>query len=372
MKHWHWVSLAFLAVILGAVAAAVPRLGGAPSSEPAYAHIITAEPTTSPTPGAPAFHAEIDADVSDGSPCNPVDSTANVDVGDTNDVAVCLTSAMAPVAGPPTNGVAKIQFDVIYNPQLNSCANPDCDPGTTGSKCVDDMPDLNDGTTLGQGDPTSPDIGGGWDCSGFGTTQPSCTGGTATIGCGTLAGPFPPTGPAISFPIFAVTFTAIAGGDDDLSLANVATYDKPGAALGSCNPTLFGEPELLCFGVTVSKSGPTPQPTPTATATRTPTATSTPCPDGICPTEEPTRRAWTKTPTPTSTGTPVPSEPGEPGEPPPPPPPTSGQAPTVVPPATGSGPDGTAWASTAVWLLAAAGAISISLGGSCLRRAGHR
>jgi hypothetical protein len=52
--------------------------------------------------------------------------------------------------------------------------------------------------------------------------------------------------------------------------------------------------------------------------------------------------------------------------------PTGGQLPQVVPPGTGSGPDGIAWASTAVWLLAAAGAVSVSLGGLYLRRARRR
>ena len=358
MKHWRWISLAFLAVILTVVATSVPRFSGGRSSERAYAHIFTV------TPGVSAPHAEIDADAwNDGGPCNPVDTHADVDVGDTNDIAVCITS--------PGTAVAKFKFDVLYNPNLNSCVDKNC--GNAMPCTEDDMPDLNEGTTLGQGVPTNPDIGGGWTCNGFGFSEPSCTGGKATISCGSLNGPFAPTGPSVSFPLAAVSFTATGGGLDSMSLAKVATYDHSGNPLGSCNPVLFEEPELPCFGADVDKIGNPPPATSTPTATPTATATATRCPDGICPTSTPTRKAWTKTPTPVPTGTPTPAEPAGPAAPPPPPPPPTGaQLPQVVPPATGSGPDGIPWASTAVWLLAAAGAVSASLGGLYLRRAGHR
>jgi len=359
MKHWRWISLAFLAVILTVVATSVPRFSGGGSSERAYAHIITATPE-----GPNVFHAEIDVvTTNDGGPCKSIDASADVAVGAKHDIAVCLTS--------PGTAMASFQFEVLYNPDLNSCVDKDC--AKTQPCTEDDMPDLNEGASLGQGSKTSPYIGGGWDCSGFGKTEPSCAGGLATISCGSLAGPFPPTGPSVSFPIFAVTFTAIAGGTDNLSLANVATYDSGFAPLGSCNPTLFGEPTLTCFGATVGKTGTPPAYTATPTATRTATPTATRCPNDICPTSTPMPKAWTKTPTPTPTGTPTPAEPGGPPPPPPPPPPPSGGTmPQVVPPATGSGPDGIPWASTAVWLLAAAGAVSASLGGLYLRRAGHR
>jgi hypothetical protein len=319
----------------------------------------------------PAFHAEIDADPWDGSgPCGDVDDAATVSVGAKHDIAVCLTSAMAPAGG---NGVAKFSFDVLYDPALNSCVDKDC--GKAQPCTEDDMPDLNEGTTLGQGVPTNPDIGGGWSCNGFGFGEPACAGGVATIACGSLNGPFPPTGPGVSFALAAVTFTATHSGIDHMTLANVSIYDQPGISLGSCNPwnEVGGDPELTCFGATVTKTGgQPPAPTNTPTATGTATATATPCPGGICPTSTPTPKAWTKTPTPPPTGTPEAPTTEPPAPPPPPPPPTGGQLPQVVPPATGSGPDGIPWASTAVWLLAAAGAVSVSLGGVCLRRAGHR
>jgi len=363
MSRRLWCILAISAVVVASMMA-IARPGGSGNHE-SLAHMITAEP------GVPAFHAEIDADTTNnGGPCKSVDTSANVQIGVAHDIAVCLTDAMAPVQPPDpnANGVAKFSFQVIYNPALNSCVDKAC---SKASPCTeDDMPDANEGSTLGQGVPTVPDLGGGWSCNVFGQSEPSCTGGVATISCGSSNGPFPPTGPSVSFPLFVVTFTAIGGGVDSMSLANVSTYDQPGNALGSCNPVLFMEPELPCFGADVDKIGNPPPATSTPTATRTATPTATPCPDGICP---PTPRAWTKTPTPAPTGTPTPTEPGGPPPPPPPPPPPSGGTmPQVVPPATGSGPDGIPWASTAVWLLAAAGAVSASLGGLYLRRAGHR
>ena len=369
MKHWHWASLAFLAVILAAVVMTVPRLGGGPSGEPAYAHVITA------TPGVSAFHAELDLDPWNGdAPCDPeaMDTTASVGVGAPHEVAVCITSA--PYA------VSLIQFELRYDDTLNQCVNEDCTSGT----CLDDNPDANVGSTLGSGVPTNPNLGSGWDCTGFIQSQPLCdsdtgTGaghGAAKLDCGSLNGPFTaPTGD-VGFPLAVVTFTTIAGGTvDNLSLASVATYTKSGidnAPMGSCNPTLLGEPTLLCFGATVDKSGnPPPTNTPTATATATPNCGRAGQP--TCTPPRATPKAWTKTPTPEPTGTPeAPTTEPPPAAPPPAPPPTGGQLPQVVPPGTGSGPDGVPWASTAVWLMAAAGAVSISLGGLLLRRAGHR
>jgi hypothetical protein len=374
MKHWHWISLAFLAFILAAAVMTVPRLGGGPSGEPAHADVITA------TLGGSGPYAAIDADVTNGM-CHTatgtddsIDATANVTVGDTHDIAVCFGNFPAPIQPPDPNhnGVAVISMSVHYNANLNSCVDKAC--GMASPCTEDDMPDLNEGTTLGQGSPTSPDMGGGWSCNASGFTEPSCAGGVATLDCGTLSGPFPPTGPGIAFPFFVVTFHAEAGGVDVLSLSNGAVNDHTSASLGSCNPPGQGEPVLPCIGAEVNKEGEPPAPTATPTATATATATATPCPEGGCPTGTPTPKAWTKTPTPPPTGTPAPAEPSGPSEPPPPPPPppSGGTMPQVVPPATGSGPDGIPWASTAVWLLAAAGAVSVSLGGVCLRRAGHR
>jgi len=268
MSRLLWGAVALLGVTVAVALAAAGSGGSVP--EKALAHIIT--PTG--TPGPPLFHAEIDADAWNGtSPCNPVDTSAEVAIGATNDIAVCLTDAMAPVQPPDpnANGVATFQFDVLYDPDLNSCVDKNCNQA---SPCTeDDMPDLNEGATLGQGVPTNPDIGGGWDClySYWGFIEPSCAGGRARIRCSTIAGPFPATGPGVAFPIFAVTFTANAVGVDNMTLANGFTYDALGFALGSCNPTFHGEAALLCIGATVNVHDWTPTPTPTPTPTATPT-----------------------------------------------------------------------------------------------------
>jgi hypothetical protein len=210
--------------------------------------------------------------------------------------------------------------------------------------------------------PTTPNLGTGWDCNVFDLSEPTCGGGEAVANCLSTTGPYT-SGGLSPFPLAVVTFKVLAGGQTDT--INTTGNVWVGVETGEYNPP-YG-PESV--SADVEKLGNTPVPTATQTATPVPTATSTPCPDGICP---PTPRAWTKTPTPAPTSTPAPAEPSGPAAPPPPPPPTGEQLPQVVPPATGSGPDGTPWASTAVWLLAAAGAVSASLGGLYFRRARDR
>ena len=128
MSRWFLGLLAISAVVV-AVMLALARPGGSGSHE-SFAHMITATPE-----GPNAFHAEIDADAWNGtSPCNPVNTSANVQIGVARDIAVCLTSAMAPSVNPSPppaqlNGVAKIQFDVIYDPDLNSCVDEFSSPG---------------------------------------------------------------------------------------------------------------------------------------------------------------------------------------------------------------------------------------------------
>ncbi|MCJ7490595.1 MAG: hypothetical protein MUP15_00285 [Dehalococcoidia bacterium] len=255
MSRLLWGAVGLLTVTIAVVL--VPAGPGGPVPDQALAHIIT--PTG--TPGPPMFHVEIDADAWNGtSPCNPVDTSAEVGIGVPNDIAVCLTSAIVPIQPTPplpdpnANGVREFGFDVLYDPALNSCVDKNCNK--TQPCTEDDMPDLNECTTLGQGVPTNPDIGVDWRCDGFGPTEPSCAGGVATIFCLTQTGPFPPTGPGVAFPLFAVTFTANAVGVDNLTLANVSTYDNPLAPLGSCNPVLFTEPELPCYGATLFVQAP--------------------------------------------------------------------------------------------------------------------
>jgi len=303
------------------------------------------------------FAFEIDADATNGTaPCYPIDASNTVDVDADHEVAVCTVNEPEKGAGGADN-VNAFSFTLTYNPLLNQCkTNPSC----TSGDCLDDNPDANAGSTLGSDVPTVPDLGTGWDCNVGDVAQPSCSAGQAKLDCFSIAGPYT-SGGLSPFPLAVVTFTVLAGGTDTIVTGfNVWS----GAEVGDVPPA--------AVPADVVKEGTPPAYTATPTATATATPTATPCPDGICPTSTPTPKAWTKTPTPTPTGTPAPSEPGEPAPPPPPPPPSGGTMPQVVPPGTGSGPDGTPWASTAVWLLAAAGAVSASLGGVCLRRAGRR
>ena len=106
-------------------------------------------------------------DVTNGtSACNPVDDVGTVTVGDTYEVAICLTSAGAE---PNTIG-----FDLVYDDALNLCvplAVSCSDEGSSDSKCVDDNPDANAGVTKFS-TPTS--LGTGWDCTGVGVAPPHC------------------------------------------------------------------------------------------------------------------------------------------------------------------------------------------------------
>jgi hypothetical protein len=304
------------------------------------------------------FAFAIDANPwNDDYPCDSIDAANSVNVGDDHQVAVCTVNEPETAPGVKDD-VNAFSFHLTYNPLLNQCkTNPSC-PGEPAGKCLDDNPDANAGSTLGTGhSPTSPDLGTGWDCSGLGTTQPTCSGGAATLNCLSVNGPYT-SGGLSPFPLAVVMFHVLAGGTD--------TIDTTGTVWGGVET---GEGFPVSVSAAVEKVGQAPAPTATQTATPTATATATPCPGGVCP---PTPRAWTKTPTPMPTETPKPAEPSGPAAPPPPPPPTGEQLPQVVPPATGSGPDGTPWAGTAVWLLAAAGAVSVSLGGLYFRRARHR
>jgi len=344
MKRWHWIFLALSPFLVAAILLIPPRLGGGTEQVQANG----------------GLSLSLDMDVTDGGPCADIDDSAVHSVGDSYDVAVCI--------GGMSQAIGSFYLIVTYDDTLNSSPNESCPSGD----CFDANPDANAGTTT-----WGTSLGSGWDCNIFDLSPPQgdrnlATGpanGEAYLGCWSLSGPYTFGDNETSGVLALISFTAIAGSPDPdtLSLADSSVSSYQGVDIGVCG----GSPAMSCNGATDEKAG---TPAPTATATWTPTATRTPCPNGICPTNTPTPKAWTKTPTPPATGTPTPAEPGEPAQPPPPPPPppTGGQLPQVVPPATGSGPDGIPWASTAVWLLAAAGAFSVSLGGLYLRRARHR
>jgi len=344
MKRWHWIAIALSPLMVAAILVASPRLGGG----------------TEPVEAQAGLYLALDLDTG-GGPCADIDDDVTHGVGDNYNVGVCV--------GGMETALGAIQFSVFYDDTLNSSPNIACASGD----CLDTNPDANAGSTT-----WGTSLGTGWDCNILDLSPPmgdnqGATGpgnGEASLKCWSLVGPWTLGDNETTGVLAQVSFTAIAGGSvDSLTIGSAIIGNTGGAEIGSCNPT--SEVEMTCSGGDDTKEG---TPAPTSTPTITPTATSTPCPNGICPTSTPTPKAWTKTPTPVPTNTAAPPTegPGSPPPPPPPPPPSGGTGPQVVPPATGEGSSAAPWTGTALWVLAAAGALSLSLGGLCLRRARNR
>jgi hypothetical protein len=177
----------------------------------------------------------LDMDPTNGSgPCNPIDDSRNVGVGDTYQVAVCLVDA----ASPP----AAFQFDLLYDDSLNQCVPSECDP----AGCVDGNPDANAGaTTWGN---TS--LGSGWDCYIMGVSPPTCdkdsdTGashGDAFIKCMSTHQPYTlDAGEGISAPVAMVSFKALDKGTDSFALKDAYAFDAQVATLvASASPVPGG------------------------------------------------------------------------------------------------------------------------------------
>jgi len=344
MGRWFWGLSAVLVVVLALV---VVLLGSSMSS----AHVSTG-----------TVHLELDL-VKDGAGandwCNPVNSVAYIPLG-AHQVAVCLSDVQT------GKGPQSLQFDVLYDTDLNSCTDIN-----GGNFALDDNPDFLQ-ASLG-GDPAN------WDCnmSNDASGQPRCDKDTASGADHGRASmlcqnsndePTLPIGAGTSAPIALVRFSADFEGVDQLSLAYVEMVDSQLLTFLSCYPTnSIGE----CFGATDAKSG---EPVPTATNTSlppTPTVTSTRCPNGLCPTSTPTRKPFTKTPTPEPTDTPAAEQPPS-SEPPPVAPPTGGQQPVVTPPSTGTGTGGVDWTIMLTWLMGGGAALSLFAGGLYLRRSANR
>ena len=227
--------------------------------------------------GSGTFHLDIDADVTNGGPCQSVDLTA--DVSGTHQVAVCMESA--------PQHVGFFEFYLVYDDTLNQALEKDCPSGT----CLDDNPDANAGGTTWDGD-----LGGGWDCSGGGVAEPrgdidptpSDGIGVAHLSCMATSGPYTSPIDYDHWPLAVITFNVVGTGSDTLTLRDVVIGDETGLEIGSCNPApVF---PISCYAAGNEKTFVTPTPTSTPTPTITPTPTSTP----------------TITPTPTPTMTPEP------------------------------------------------------------------
>jgi hypothetical protein len=152
----------FLALVAAAtVAIVVPiTVFGFPAgrSDPeSFAHVYTF-----PTNGNQT-HLHIDADPTNGTrPCDPIDTTRTVQVGDTYDVGLCLESY-----APEEVKAFKLR---VYYDDINEAATIDCLDGDTDADphCLDANPNANDGDD----DVTGLTLGSNWDCSGFGYLPP--------------------------------------------------------------------------------------------------------------------------------------------------------------------------------------------------------
>ena len=197
----------------------------------------------------------LDMDPANGSgPCNPVDGGHGISVGDTFQVAVCLTDApSAPSA---------FQFEVIYADDVNQCVPTEC----AGEGCLDGNPDANAGTTTWGGTT----LGTGWDCNVMNAAPPTCdvdpgagaTHGDAFIECLTMSEePTLSAGSGVSSPIAMLTFKSIAKGTDTMTLKNVEVDDW----MLNKMVLFFGEGNVSPVGTVAGGTASTEETFPTAT-----------------------------------------------------------------------------------------------------------
>ncbi|MEX2246812.1 MAG: hypothetical protein WEC75_09000 [Dehalococcoidia bacterium] len=260
-------------------------------------------PLNDATVGAQGLEMVIDADPTNGTrPCDPIDTTRSVSIGDQYTVAVCVTGS----GGEAPNAFTAV---VVYDGSLNVA--PECDadgmapvdPGTilcggpndTGT-ALNDNPDANDGD-----DPGGLKLGSGWACfGGFVITAPvgedPNTPGVADANISCTAAISGPDLDLTADPglLATITFRALAAGVENLTFG--------------LDSNVFAEncgSSITCQGATIEKLGPptvTPTGTTTGTVTPTPTRTSTSTPG---PSSTPTE---TRTPTPTPTPIAVPPD----------------------------------------------------------------
>jgi hypothetical protein len=143
-------------------------------------------------------------------------------------VAVCLTS------WGEGESPSAFEFDLVYDPALNTCENESCPTGT----CFDDNPDANLGTTTFSTTTLGPDAN--WDCNLSDVHEPLCDkGGTmgrahlrclcSPLGCGTL-----PVGADVSAPLAVVNLKASAVGVDTMKLENAHVFAFEGMNILDC------------------------------------------------------------------------------------------------------------------------------------------
>lgn len=194
---------------------------------------------------------ELDVDPTNGSgPCNPVDSTRGINVGDTYQVAICLTNA--------PNSPGDFQFEFHYSDDLNQCIPSEC----VSRGCLDNNPDANAGATTWGDTSLGPD----WSCDQSGEMPPTCDTdpgagrghGVAFLECVAATPPSLSAGDGISAPIAMVTLKSVAKGTDEFALEQVVVDDWDIQRMVGTRGTAAG----AVAGGTVSTEGEFP---PTAT-----------------------------------------------------------------------------------------------------------
>jgi hypothetical protein len=216
----------------------------------------------------------------DGAGGDDIDTTATHAVGDTYQVAICLTTS--------PNVPAGFNFNLIYDDALNTCVPVDCG---SDAKCLDSDPDANTGGTLY----STPSLGTvGWNCALDASIVPNCDtnsgthgplAGSAFLEC--LSGAAEsdltlPIGVGVSAPLAVLTFHANAVGTDTLQLDALSVIKKGGAEIVACS---IGDDPSKCMNAgdikanaTATPPAPTGTPRPPTNTPLPPTATFTPVP----------------------------------------------------------------------------------------------
>lgn len=205
----------------------------------------------------------LDTDISDG-PCKDIDTDLTVPVGQSFQVAVCIS-------GVPI-GVAVSAYHVLYDDTV--IVAPEVEDEGFG---LDDNPDVNAGNTT-WGDTLGDKI----DCSGrlvaypMGDKDPSAgpDHGEAFASCTNLNGPWPIGDKTDNGVLSVITFNSLKEGTTTLKVVSGVLGDANVIELGTCNPDVTYP--MACNGatVTVGKEGQAPT-TAAARETASPSGNAT-------------------------------------------------------------------------------------------------
>ena len=184
---------------------------------------------------------ELDFNISDGA-CVDIDpGPVNTTVGNSVQVAVCLTN-------PFSEEVAYFQYNVLYDDTI-ILAPEVADSGTS----LDDNPDANVGTTTFTSGTYPSPLDSLFTCGAIlhpkGDNDPAPGAGKAYSGAC-----FVPTLPGVtglvSGPLGVITFNAVSVGSASLAIDAAEVGDENAVEIGSCNPTL--STSMTCTGGTIN------------------------------------------------------------------------------------------------------------------------